>query len=509
MKRWPYSLFSDTTALSFVALSLVSDPIAFVAGGSKLGGIAAHAQTAPTPLSANDVSWLFPAPKSLDEAISMADLKARGKPVWSDAAFSQLLIIVNSPAGHVAGTHRRIELPKAVRSKGAWYIAAVRFDPSAPGFSEEIRDQFGRELQIRLVVQPVTRERDRTIKVHDIAVHLIFEFNTGIHLKEDGCLPRPQPDVALTKKVVQELVKLRAKAGEEATSGKPLGVHPGLSHSATAGNVRKAMKELLEQYLSDQHLGFMTITAVQEDPPGHEDVTKRWIFMGMINLKLHPEVSPHSPKSGFVALAAPALDGQQYAQMFSENNTLQNRVVPTPYANNGSHLAITCRNAANPVAGSPIDRRFGYTTSDIMNKRRLIDLPPPNELHNPDNPQNKAIKNVLNTIADPDRSHVFNTDCVSCHTETRLWQDLLNVDRIPGINPCVLPNDNRYNMRAFGWAPQHFEDPKREIVRPTVTRRTANETAKVVDFVNQMLLSKSAIAPMPNELRDAIVDDCK
>src|SRR5262249_55938600 len=164
MKRRAFSLFSGTIALGFVALSLVTDPIAFVAEGSQPAGIAAHAQTAPvTPLSANDVSWLFPAPKNLDETISMADLKARGKPVWSNAAFNQLLIIASSPAGHVAGTHRRIELPEAVQSKGAWYIAAVRFDPTAPGLSDEIRDQFGRELQIRLVVQPVTRERNLTI----------------------------------------------------------------------------------------------------------------------------------------------------------------------------------------------------------------------------------------------------------------------------------------------------------------------------------------------------------
>jgi hypothetical protein len=52
-------------------------------------------------------------------------------------------------------------------------------------------------------------------------------------------------------------------------------------------------------------------------------------------------------------------------------------------------------------------------------------------------------------------------------------------------------------MRAFGWAPQRFEDDGKiaEFVRPTVTRRTANETAKVVNFVNRMLFPNSAVVP--------------
>jgi hypothetical protein len=501
MKQYAFSIFPGIVAFCLLTLGLVSDPIAFVAGNSLPASGSARAQTAAVkPLSANDVSWLFPKPTSLDDLISMADLKAHGRPVWSDAAFRQLLGIASGPAGLVAGTNRRIELPPNVRAKGAWYIASVRFDPSAPGFSREIREQFGQELQIRLVVQPVTHEGDGTVKVHDIAAHLVFEFNNGMHKApaQAGCMPRPQPDVDLTNEVVRDLVELRSKLGENATDGKPLSVHPGLNNPATASTVRQAMKRLLERLLSDEHLGFMTIAAIQGDQPGQEDVTKRWIFMGTANLMVHPEVpNPHSHRSGFVALPAAALDGQQYAQMFSENSVLQNRVVPTPYANNGFDgstipFAITCQNASNRVAGPPIDRRIGSATSDILNKRGLISLPAPGE----DDPQNETVRRILNTVADPDRSHVFNTDCVSCHTETVVFQDRFS-DPIPGIDPSALPGDNRYNMRAFGWAPQRIEDDGKitEFVRPTVTRRTAHETAKVVDFINRTLFPSSANAP--------------
>jgi hypothetical protein len=488
--------------LSYIALSFVAHP---------LGGIGSRAQIAPiTPLSANDVSWLFPAPTKLDDLISMADLEAHSKPIWSDAAFHQFLALAAGPAGHVTGTGRRIDLPMEVRSKRAWYIAAVRFDPSAPGFSDEIRDQFGQELQIRLVVQPASRNPDGTIKVHDIAAHLIFEFSTGTDRPpaKPGCLPRPQPDFALSKRVLQGLVEVRAKVGEEATSGKPLGVHPGLADPATARKVRGAMKELLQRHLTDRHLGFMTITTVQEDRIG-PDATKRWIFMAMANLKKHPEIDPHSPHSGFIALHAPTLDGQQYAEMFSENNTLQNRVVPTPYANNGvnrvGHFMITCQNAANPVAEPPIDQRIGYATADILSKRQLVKLQPVDQPY----PDDDVMRGVLNTIAEPDRSHVFNTDCVSCHTETVIWQERWP-GPIPGIDPCALPGDNRYNLRAFGWAPVQFDQPTvKEIVRPTVSRRAANETAKVLKFVNDILFPKSAVAPKSNEPGGAQANDCK
>ena len=105
-----FSVFPGIVALCLLTLGLVSDPIPFVAGNSLPAGGSAHAQTAAVkPLSANDVSWLFPKPTNLDDLVSMADLKAHGRAVWSNAAFRQLLGIASGAAGRVAGTNRRIE----------------------------------------------------------------------------------------------------------------------------------------------------------------------------------------------------------------------------------------------------------------------------------------------------------------------------------------------------------------------------------------------------------------
>jgi hypothetical protein len=93
-------------------------------------------------------------------------------------------------------------------------------------------------------------------------------------------------------------------------------------------------------------------------------------------------------------------------------------------------------------------------------------------------------KEILDSIVDPTKSHFFNTDCVSCHTETRRAMTLLNVTDVPGVDSGVLPN-GEWNVRNFGWSPA-IEGT----IRGTVTRRTAAETAAVLAFINSQILGR-------------------
>jgi len=131
---------------------------------------------------------------------------------------------------------------------------------------------------------------------------------------------------------------------------------------------------------------------------------------------------------------------------------------------------ITCKSAALSASSLPIANRVGDATADVF-------VTPP--------PAPDKIKDVLDVIADPAKSHFFNTDCVSCHTETRRAMELLNVEDIPGIYSNALPNDS-WNVRNFGWS------PAKGPVQATVTRRTAAETAAVVTFINSQMLAKPA-----------------
>jgi hypothetical protein len=86
-------------------------------------------------------------------------------------------------------------------------------------------------------------------------------------------------------------------------------------------------------------------------------------------------------------------------------------------------------------------------------------------------------------IADPTKSHFFNTDCVSCHTETRRARSLLQANNVPGIDPAVLPKTD-WTLRNFGWSPP-IEGP----VQAVATRRTGAETDAVVAFINSQVLN--------------------
>jgi hypothetical protein len=430
---------------------------------------------AAPPLSANDVSWLFPAPAlaaDFDKLIAMRDLTAPNPKdsrqrdrVWPDAVFQQFLAIAASPAAQAEG--HQIGLPAEAQKIDNWYIAGVRIDAGAPGLSDDIRAQFGQSPEIRLIVQPVTRNADGTPKVLDIAGHLIFDFRDA---KNDpapaGCLPLPTPDLAAFEAIVAELAAFRTKlrdgrlgANKVATSGVPLGVHPGLADATTAKRVRQEMKSFLERHVSSQRLDAMAIVGLPAAAPAP------WIFLSIA--KVLPGVLPALPNGGFVPVPGPTLDGQQFAEMLNKVGTAP-PVVPAPNTNNLN--PITCRNAAVPP-GLPVAARSGSSTTELF--------------ASPAPPADKT-EAILTLIADPAKSHFFNTDCVSCHTETRRAMDLLQLNQIKvvsGIDPAVLPSGD-WNVRNFGWSPAGAQ------AQATATRRTAAETAAVVEFINSKILTK-------------------
>jgi hypothetical protein len=438
-----------------------------------------------SPLSADDISWLFPAPTRAEDfakLIALRDLTtpnpqnpAKRDPVWPDPVFQQFLAIAASSAGKVDGTESALGLPSEAQSIDAWYVSGVRIDAGAPGLSHEIRGQFGQLPEIRLIIQPVIHNADGTPKVLDIAGHLIFNFilDQQDAPAQTGCLPRPQPNLPAFQAIVEDLVAMRTKLSEGklgadrvTTAGVPLGVHPGLTDATTAVKVRDEMKSLLERHLSSGTLDSMAIIGL---PSG---AAAPWIFLSL--QKVPPGVVPALPNGGFVPVHGPTLDGQQFSQLLERIFKFP-RVAPTPHTNNLN--PITCQNAAVP-ANPPIAERRGVATADIFG------LFPSST---------SQIKQTLDVIADPNKSHFFNTDCVSCHTETRRAMELLNVKQIPGIDPAVMPNGT-WDVRNFGWSP-----PAVGPAQATVTRRTAAETAANVTYIDANLFAKPAPPISPTQ----------
>jgi hypothetical protein len=444
--------------------------------GAAAGTVHGQASAIP-PISADDVSVLFPAPtraENFGTLIAVRDLTTQNPqnltkrdPVWPDAVFQQFLAIAASPAAQVSGTQTRIGLPAEAQTIDAWFIAGIRIDAGAPGLSNDVRAQFGQIPQIRLIVQPVTRNTDGTPLVHDIAGHLIFNFTLAKvnDPAQPDCLQRPVPDLDAFDAIVADLAAIRTKlsngqlgTNKVATSGVPLGVHPGLADTTTANNLRLEIKSFLERRISGSRLSAMAITGLPSGAPAP------WIFLSMLGVP--PGVVPSLPNGGFVPVHGPTLDGQQFAQMLMPAGTIP-RVIPAPHTNNLN--PITCKNAAVSTTSLPITNRSGVATADIF-----VTSPPPAD----------KTKEILDVIADPAKSHFFNTDCISCHTETRRSMELLKTTVIPGIDSSALPN-GPWDVRNFGWAP----GPKGSF-QATVTRRTADETAAVVAFINAQLLAK-------------------
>ena len=99
----------------------------------------------------------------------------------------------------------------------------------------------------------------------------------------------------------------------------------------------------------------------------------------------------------------------------------------------------------------------------------------------------ERMREIVSVIADPTQAHFFNTDCVSCHTETRREMDILGTDEIDApIDPAVLPTE-LWNVRNFGWFPSFLQ---RGALFATATRRTATETEEVLDAINADLATR-------------------
>jgi hypothetical protein len=430
------------------------------------------------PLSANDVSLLFPAPTRAEDfakLIAVRDLTTQNPQdstkrdlVWPYSVFQRFIEIANGPAAQVAGSQIRIGLPAEAQSIDAWFVAGIRIDAGAPGLSNEIRAQFGQAPEIRLIIQPVTRNPDGTPNVLDIAGHLIFDFNSPTTPVEVGCLPRRLPDLVTFNKIVADLAILRTKLGsgqfgahKVRTSDFALGVHPGLKDPTTQANFRQEIKSFLEKYIPFAHLDAMAIAGLPAEKPAP------WIFLSMAEVPAG--FDPALPHGGFDPVRGPTLDGQQFAQMLEPEGNVP-RVVPGPHTNNLNQM--TCKNASAP-AGLPVANRTGVSTAELF--------------VNPPAPPDKA-KQVLDVIADPTKSHFFNTDCVSCHTETQLYIELQKTRDFSGIDPNVLPT-GPWDIRNFGWAPPPSGNGS---FHAEVSRRAAAETIAVMNFINSELIAKPA-----------------
>ncbi|TWU49466.1 hypothetical protein [Rubripirellula reticaptiva] len=408
-------------------------------------------------LDMNDVSWLWPAPQNaadLDRVLSISSIQAKdGSDVWSDDQFQDLIATIESDASKLGES--QIGLRDSFRNKQMWKIAAMRIDPTAPGGHVSIVDAFGSSPQIRLVLQPVDVSGEAVV-VHDVAVHLVFDYTVA-----DATSSRKVPDREAFTSILRELDGLKAMSeiAGATTTGKSLGVHPGLK--AEVDGLSQAVKDFLESHLASENLSAMAIMGLDRTLP------EPWMFLALGKSRQPPGCFGPVP-----FLPVQVIDFRSMS------------VSPPPIVNNRS--LIDSRFVV------PVNERRGVATAALFNRGVVLDdfaivgTDGDDEVFDGE----LRYRDIADVVANPVMSHFFNTDCVSCHTETRR-RIALDLEpgtfafrvgsQVPEIADEVLPKHD-WNVRNFGWFPPHRVIGGGPTVA-TATQRTANETAEVVSFI--------------------------
>lgn len=391
--------------------------------------IASEAQT-ELKLSVNDISYLWPVPNTRAEVDMLID----GESVWPNPSFEAVLnMALGVRVKDGGGTTRKITFPTSARfeDRTNWKLVGFRVDPSAPSTDPAWINRLGSIPQIRLIMQPVTVTSNGVI-VHDFTAHLAFNYVLN-------STPPFEPDRAKFAAVLDDLLELKSfllAANPPVSTEGELNVNPGLEQNVPGFSAR--VEDFLQKHLanlSPNIVSFMGVSSPKPEP---------WIFFAW---------DPNTPEPLGTVMLFPAI------------TVREGSVTPVP-------------KNSNLQPKPPI----GVSTAVLFRSEPNLDGPAVPGKTEP------LIKDIPDIIANPTKSNVFNTDCVSCHSETTR-RKILNIpptkyqyelpEGIPGVKPSLLPITN-YNVRNFGWYQLGISPP-----RLSVTMRTSNETADALEFIRK------------------------
>jgi hypothetical protein len=436
---------SDATNANLVAPSQPQPTTSVIDSPSS------QSTNAAEPLDVNDISFLWPVPKTkedADELISLADVDSDG-PIMPPAIFKALIEMAKTV--NVDG--RTIQFPDAsFEDPRTWKVAGIRVNPTALGTNPKAL-AMAEIPGVRLIVQPVTVNGD-IATVNDFAMHVVFNFI------QPGTPPKLiAPNKAIFGPIVQDLRALKASMSVQ-TGGIPLQVHPGFSPDP------KPLTDRLREFLK-KHLALSQLDRRQQSAisfmgiPGHFEP---WIFF-KVQVDVATGTLTRIPVSGVFDSNAPE------SEMLSFSNP-DGQVEPEPLLPQAIQNVSTARLFPTVAAADFDNPIFPGTTNQLL-------------LH-------FKVRDTMDIVANPRITTTLSTDCVSCHTESTRRNAMGNVLSQPGtafkpavgisgVSADVLPKD-AWNLRNFGWG-FNFHDG--QTFHPTVSQRAANEAAESADYINK------------------------
>jgi hypothetical protein len=315
-----------------------------------------------------------------------------------------------------------------------WRVVGVRFDPCAPGLNDAVLDslpgaQKGQcTVQLRLVAEPFRGDADTTALADDFGAHLVY--NVAVVPKSELAA---NPMVRFATQLLGQIKAESEKLQGGATSGRTLGVHPGLAAESKGDGARiAALVKTLVQSLTNTPSRLITLMAAQPVQP--------WLFMG-------------GQVDGGQFTLLPSTGGSPNPQAFGDTPDIGQG----PDDPNQPGLSVT-----------PPGTAAASTTPFLVAGAKATD----------------AQKVQVFAVEDPNTTSIANTDCVSCHTSSASavsfrGPELARRARVPknvtGYVAQAEQQDAIWNVHNFGYFGS----------KPTVSGRTVNESALVAAWLNE------------------------
>jgi len=428
----------------------------------------------PNGLDVTDVSVLFARPASLPNSrpedssdlfspdIRLTDLSAiDNQEIMPDSVFASIndfvaqeIIGTTNPFPSGSDTIRTNYLDKR-----NWRIVAFRFDPcnvldgNFHGYEDGVADRC--LVQLRLVAQPIIKSSATSdFDVEDKALHLNFTLEQGWGGEK-------------SKKIIQQLQDLKqlARSLGVVTSGMPLGVHPALVTELNQAKSERKFAAALKDFIRTNVSG-ATLTHVAAV---YALVQEPWFFFfGQVK------------DQTWTALPIPNLGGTAKVETFL--GVRGGLSVPQKIDSNFLNIAPMMKNALG---------KTGITHFSTTDQDRV------------------KFSGIVAQIEDPRQANILNLDCVSCHISTEMQTGLslpVSPDRYrpaPNVSGYAY-SPGRTALSTMPLNPAQFWNTKvfsYEGGVGNVSMRAVNETASVVDLINQKILN------LPNSGMDCSLAD--
>lgn len=421
-----------------------------------------------TELDVNDVSFLFPIPKTKEEFSGLLNFKVvatDGAALVPKNIFDQVIaksreVSFDPEFSSLAGTPR----PQFAAEYSAWRIVGFRFDPCASSTKHaEIRSISELKnclFEIRLIAQPFQPESSpqtptgkpvenaqklNVFKTSDFAMHLIFE------------VPVENQASTLTQ-LVSDLRVLKGSSSIE-TTGEPLSVHPTMSREGIGaeGKYAKLLRQTILKYTGGTKLTSIAFSGLLGGD-------KSWGFMSVPVDSKTQTVGAH--------VKIPDLPSQRQANRMSGLSSCCTFDPPliTEEPNMQTMGTFLIKTAQIKPGGDDL-LKFQQDKANIQEFKQNLKL---------------SLK-----LENPSAQSQFEGNCVSCHVATpfkHLSATNMNQD-ISQIADYLTPNGKttKADLKSLNVSPWRVRNFGYLNEIPIISQRTINESAAVADLVSRIV----------------------